>query len=1146
MSYQNRSLREIIEDNNTALTTSISNETTRATTAEQANATAIASEISRATAAEQANATAIAAEEARVNAILLNAPPLLDTFKEVVDAYEAADQSLTLITNNNTNNITANATAIAAEITRATAAESSNTTAITNETARATSSENTNATDIASETTRATTAETANTSAINAEIARATAAEGANTTNLNTEITRATTAEGLNTTNLNAEITRAIAAEGLNTTNLNSEITRATAAETLNATNISNQGTTITALQSQQNINTTTISGLFTQQGTNTTAIASNTTNISTNTTAIASNTTDIATNTTAIASNTTNIATNTTAIASNTTDIATNTTNIATNTTNIASNTTAIATKQDTITASTALTTGVLTATDATNDIDIRNNISAGSNITLTQNGNITSIASTGGAAGVNLPNPIIGAQQWYGATAAGGTNVIKLVNGQVPANSTRQVFEISAYTFIESSANGSKWNCDFDCDYEFAGNSSDTVKSRIYWRINGGAWQNQGHRQQKFDSGGGGGTRSGVIFPAHISKPLTLSYNAGDTIKFRVDVQTTGDDILYIRTGTNETKPTANFVEILENNINSVNASTNLTVASITATGATNDIDIRNNISAGSNITLTQTGTDTEIAVDPAPLAAEITRATAAEGVNATNIAAEITRATAAEGVNATNIAAEITRATAAEGVNATAIATNITDIATNTTNIAAEITRATAAEGANATNIASNITDIATNTTAIATNATAIATKQNTITGSTALTTGALTATAATNDIDLRNNITAGSNITLTQNGNITSIASSGGGAATSTQYYFKANGTANQSLSTGATNEVLNFNNVLFQSPSGYNITNKEYVVQVAGVYQFFYQIFFAFNNANAEVRLGLYLTRGGTTTTINQTGQYIYTAERLGLTYECLVGDKFSVRVVYNNSGGTISTVLGQSWFEGYLLQPVNNTVTSSTALTAATITAQGTTNDIDLRNNISAGSNITLTQNGNITEIASSGGGSTRSIFSATRSTNFFVSPNTTTDVRFPYDSTAIITDSNYSWTVLTPIGGGPDQGVLTFNTAGTYLVSATVNLFAQFYDNRVVGRLRPLTNNAWSVGDAQAFCYLRHDDYGDFESCTFSQYPMVFAVNDTLQIQVNLTKSNFTPWVSNFNGVAFAAGNNLTVEKVA
>ena len=393
MSYQNRSLREIIEDNNTALVASI------------------AAEISRAQTAEQANAAAILAEEARVDAILLNAPPLLDTFKEVVDAYEAADNSLAIITNNNTNNITANSTALAAEITRATAAESANTTSITNEVTRATSAESANATAIAAETTRATTAETANTAAINAEIARATAAEGANTTNLNTEITRAQTAEGLNTTNLNAEITRALAAESLNTTNLNAEITRATNAEIANAQNISNQGGTITALQQQQNINTTTIGGLFTQQGTNTTAIAQNTI-------AIGSNTTDIASNTTNIATNTTNIATNTTDIATNTTNIATNTTNIATNTTDIATNATAIATKQDTITGSTALTTGALTATATTNNIDLRNNLVAGAGVSLTQTGNNTTISNTATGSSVQYG--------WCASSTLSGTSTL------------------------------------------------------------------------------------------------------------------------------------------------------------------------------------------------------------------------------------------------------------------------------------------------------------------------------------------------------------------------------------------------------------------------------------------------------------------------------------------------------------------------------------------------------------------------------------------------------------------------------------------------------------------------------------------------------------------------------------------------
>ena len=404
--------------------------------------------------------------------------------------------------------------------------------------------------------------------------------------------------------------------------------------------------------------------------------------------------------------------------------------------------------------------------------------------------------------------------------------------------------------------------------------------------------------------------------------------------------------------------------------------------------------------------------------------------------------------------------------------------------------------------------------------------------------------------LTATTITGDISP--NLTAGTGITLSTTSGVTTINSAG--LSTSTQYYFKANGTANQSLTTGATNEVLNFNNVLFQSPSGYSITNKEYVVQVAGVYQFFYQIFFAFNNANAEVRLGLYLTRGGTTTTINQTGQYIYTAERLGLTYECLVGDKFSVRVVYNNSGGTISTVLGQSWFEGYLLQPENNTITSSTALTTNSLTTStanistvntSTTNSQlvnasvvngdflngNIANNLLGGTNITLSTSSGVTTID----GPIRSVFGVTRVGVF--TPGSVTDVRIPYNSTKI-TNSNYSWSGL----------VLTISAAGTYLISATCGLVSASYNNRVTGRIRTLTNGTWDGNnDAESFCYLRHDDYGEFESMTISNFPRVFAAGDTLQIQCQVGKASAGgPGNSNFAGLVMTPGANLTVEKVA
>ena len=361
-------------------------------------------------------------------------------------------------------------------------------------------------------------------------------------------------------------------------------------------------------------------------------------------------------------------------------------------------------------------------------------------------------------------------------------------------------------------------------------------------------------------------------------------------------MDVQTTGDDILYIRTGTNETKPTANFQEILEGNVNNVNSSTNLTVASITATGSTNDIDLRNNIIAGTGINLTQISNTTGIAVDPAPLNAEIARATAAEGVNATDIAAEIARATAAEGVNATNIAAEITRATTAEGVNATAITT-----------------------------------------------------KQDTITGSTALTTGALTATATTNDIDLRNNITAGNQITLTQTGNVTSIAC-GAAVGTSTQYGWCASSTLS-GTSTLSSGTILQFDTLTgqtyrdFEVPSGagnYSTSGYYYEVAVAG----YYQVGFNLYTINAEATAITAVVKDvvgarGTYLTIGETGQDTRSNEDFKVIANFNVGDRIYVR---SSTGIVLNWVNSATFFYGFLLQPVNNTVTSSTDLTINSLT----------------------------------------------------------------------------------------------------------------------------------------------------------------------------------------------------------
>ena len=69
------------------------------------------------------------------------------------------------------------------------------------------------------------------------------------------------------------------------------------------------------------------------------------------------------------------------------------------------------------------------------------------------------------------------------------------------------------------------------------------------------------------------------------------------------------------------------------------------------------------------------------TEVDAVETALAAEVTRATDAEGVLTTDLAAEVTRATDAEGVLTTDLAAEVTRATDAEAAIAQDLADEIT---------------------------------------------------------------------------------------------------------------------------------------------------------------------------------------------------------------------------------------------------------------------------------------------------------------------------------------------------------------------------------------------------------------------------------------------------------------------------------
>ena len=145
-------------------------------------------------------------------------------------------------------------TSIGNEVTRATAAEGALSTAISSEATTRANADTALAQDITDEETRALAAESALGTAITDEATARAAADATLTTAISDEVTRATAAEAAEaTTRANAdtalgtsisnEVTRATAAEGVLTTNLASEVTRATGAEGTIASNLASEVT---------------------------------------------------------------------------------------------------------------------------------------------------------------------------------------------------------------------------------------------------------------------------------------------------------------------------------------------------------------------------------------------------------------------------------------------------------------------------------------------------------------------------------------------------------------------------------------------------------------------------------------------------------------------------------------------------------------------------------------------------------------------------------------------------------------------------------------------------------------------------------------------------------------------------------------
>ena len=226
-------------------------EVTRATAAEQANAAAIAAEetarITAISTEAAARAAADTALDARIDNVLSNIDPAaLDSLTEIIDAYNAADSSLTQAISDLAS---ASATALANEAATRLAADNAAATALAAEVARATAAESANATNISNEISARESADTTITASVTAEVARATAAEGVIAASVTAEATTRAAGDAANAAAIAAETARATAAEEANAAadvieaaarvagdtavqaNVDAEVTRATAAE---------------------------------------------------------------------------------------------------------------------------------------------------------------------------------------------------------------------------------------------------------------------------------------------------------------------------------------------------------------------------------------------------------------------------------------------------------------------------------------------------------------------------------------------------------------------------------------------------------------------------------------------------------------------------------------------------------------------------------------------------------------------------------------------------------------------------------------------------------------------------------------------------------------------------------------------------
>jgi len=381
------------------------------------------------------------------------------------------------------------------------------------------------------------------------------------------------------------------------------------------------------------------------------------------------------------------------------------------------------------------------------------------------------------------------------------------------------------------------------------------------------------------------------------------------------------------------------------------------------------------------------------------------------------------------------------------------------------------------------------------------------------------------------------DIFSTLSAGGGVTISQNtptAGITQISATA--LSTSTQYAFKAYSTSGDAYSiNGATTIPYNslspqtgYDGYSIPNTSSYNTAQATYTVPVSGYWYFGYTLR---QRTTSTTNALVAIYRNGSIYMIN--GNYTGNGEGMSITLYADAGDLFYVRSI----SGSFSVDMRPTaaMFFGFLLQPENNTVTATTNLSIQNLSVSGditaTSITADLSPNLTAGLNMGLTTTAGVTTIKSA-----QQILSLSLTTT--VSPGAVVGTTIIYDT--IKYNSGVGLYL-----ANPATGEITVNQSGSYCISAAVNVFNNNYSDRVNFRIRLRVNGSWFMGYPQAYSYSRHQNYARYATSVITDHCTPLMAGDKIDIFCSVAKAQNSNFTSDFSGLQLFNGATLTIKRI-